>query len=84
MRRLLLAVTLTALSVVGWPTHAIAQDAKTSRGTLTAMGADSVTVKVGMTDMKFMVDAKTSVEASGAGTKTRPPPARPRPSLASC
>ena len=72
MRRLLLAVPLAALSVVGWPTtHALAQDTKTSRGTLTAMGADSVTVKVGMADMKFMVDAKTTVEAPGASTKTR-------------
>ena len=72
MRRLLLAVPLAALSVVGWPTtHALAQDTKTSRGTLTAMAADSVTVKVGMTDMRFSVDEKTSVEASGAGTRTR-------------
>jgi len=72
MRRLLLAVPLAALSIVGWPTtHALAQDTKTTRGTLTAMAADSVTVKVGTTDMKFTVDAKTNVQAPGAGTKTR-------------
>ena len=72
MRRLLLAVPLAALSVVGWPTtHALAQDTKTARGTLTAMAADSVTVKVGTTDMKFSVDAKTNVEAPGAGGKAR-------------
>jgi len=72
MRQLLLAVPLAALSVVGWPTmHALAQDTKTARGTLTAMSADSVTVKVGTTDMKFNVDAKTSVQAPGAGGKAR-------------
>ncbi len=72
MRRLLLAVPLAALSVVGWPTtHALAQDTKTARGTLTAMGVDTVTVKVGTTDMKFSVDDKTTVEAPGAGGKAR-------------
>jgi hypothetical protein len=35
------------------------------------MSADSVTVKVQNTDMKFGVDAKTTVEAVGAGTKAR-------------
>ena len=72
MRRLLLAVPVAALSVVGWPTtHALAQDTKTARGTLTAMAADSVTVKVGTADMKFSVDSKTNVEAPGAGGKAR-------------
>jgi hypothetical protein len=72
MRLLLLAVPLAVLSVVGWPTtHALAQDTKTTRGTLTAMAADSVTVKVGATDMKFSVDDKTNVEAPGAGGKAR-------------
>ncbi len=72
MRRLLLAVPLAALSVVGWPTtHALAQDTKTARGTLTAMAADSVTVKVGAVDMKFSVDDKTKVEAPGAGGTAR-------------
>lgn len=72
MRRLLFAVPLAALSVVGWPTtHALAQDTKTARGTLTAMAADSVTVKVGAADMTFGVDNKTNVEAPGAGGKAR-------------
>jgi len=72
MRRLFLAVPLAALSVVGWPTsYALAQDTKTTRGTLTAMVADSVTVKVGATDMKFSVDDKTKVQAPGAGSKMR-------------
>jgi hypothetical protein len=72
MRRLFIAVPLAVLSVVGWPTsHALAQDTKTARGTVTAMVADSVTVKVGATDMKFGVDDKTKVQAPGAGTKSR-------------
>jgi hypothetical protein len=72
MRRLLLAVPLAALSVIGWPTtHALAQGTKTTRGTLTAMVADSVTVKVGTADMKFSVDEKTKVQAPGAGGKMR-------------
>ena len=72
MRRLLLAVPLAALSVVGWSTsHALAQNTKTARGPLTAMAADSVTVKVGTTDMKFSVDSKTTVEAPGAGGRAR-------------
>lgn len=72
MRRLLLAVPLAVLSVVGWHTaNALAQDSKTTRGTVTAMAGDSVTVKVGTTDMKFTVDANTRVQAPGAGTKTR-------------
>jgi hypothetical protein len=71
MRQLLLAIPLAALSVVAWSTHARGQDTKTARGTLTVMSADSVTVKVGTTDMKFSVDDKTLVQARGAGTKTR-------------
>ena len=71
MRRTLVALSLT-LAVAGWPsTQALAQDAKTARGTVTAMAADTVTVKVANMDMTFTVDAKTSVEAVGAGTKTR-------------
>jgi hypothetical protein len=38
---------------------------------VTAIGADSVTVKVREADMKFGVDDKTMVEAVGAGTKSR-------------
>jgi hypothetical protein len=38
---------------------------------VTAIGADSVTVKVREADMKFSVDDKTMVEAVGAGTKSR-------------
>ena len=74
MKRLLLLTILgLALSVIGWSTGspAAAQDRKMARGTLTAMVADSVTVTVQGKEMKFSVDAKTVVEAAGAGTKTR-------------
>ena len=68
MRPLVLALTLPVLAFLATP--AAAQDAK-SRGTLTAMAADSITVKVGTTDMKFSVDDKTVVEAPGGSTKSR-------------
>src|SRR5258705_13298370 len=35
------------------------------------MAADSINVKVQGVDMKFAVDSKTTVEARGAGTKSR-------------
>ena len=73
MRRTLVALALT-LAVVGWPSsRALAQTAaaRTARGTVTAMAADSVTVKVANVDMTFAVDSKTSVTAAGAGTKDR-------------
>ena len=72
MRRTFVALALGALVVAGWPTTpAFAQAAKTARGSVTAMAADSISVKVQGVDMKFAVDAKTTVEARGAGTKSR-------------
>jgi hypothetical protein len=46
---------------------------------VTAIGADSVTVKAGTADMKFMVDAKTTIEAVGAGTASRAAQAEGKP-----
>lgn len=72
MRRSLVALALGALVVAGWSTTpAFAQDTKTARGSVTAMAADSINIKVQNVDMKFAVDAKTTVEARGAGTKSR-------------
>ena len=72
MRWSALALSLVAVSVVGSPaTTAIAQETKHTRGTLTAITADSVTVRVANTDMKFSYDDKTTVQAPGAGTKAR-------------
>ena len=69
MKRLLLALPLAALSVVGLPTsHAFAQDANTARGTVTNIGGSSVTVKVGAQEMKF---------ASTTRPKSRSAAARP-------
>ena len=72
MKRTLIALALVALAAAGWPAARLAaQEGKMARGTVTAVAADSITVKVGATDMKFSVDSKTNVEAIGAGTKTR-------------
>jgi hypothetical protein len=66
----LLGILLLTLSVLGWPIVSLAQD-KTARGTITEIGGDTLTVKVGANEMQFNVDAKTQVVAAGASTKTR-------------
>jgi hypothetical protein len=72
MGRVVLAFSFALLLFVGLPaTWASAQDAKTATGTVTEISASSITVKVGSQDMKFTVDAKTVVEARGAGTMDR-------------
>jgi uncharacterized protein DUF5666 len=72
MRPLRAVVPLVALFLVlGLAPRAQAQNSKKVTGTLTAMAADSVTVKVAGADMNFMVDDKVHVEAPGAGTRTR-------------
>jgi hypothetical protein len=72
MKRTLIVLALGALAVAGWATTpSIAQETKMARGTVTALAPDSVTVKVGTQDMKFGVDSKTRVEATGAGTAAR-------------
>jgi uncharacterized protein DUF5666 len=72
MRRVpLLALPVLAAAILSWPTGLRAQDTKTASGTVTAVGADSVTVKVMDKDMTFNVDAKTDVIASGAGHKAK-------------
>lgn len=70
MKRVSLFVPVLA-AVIGLAgvTRASAQDTKTAKGTVASLAADSVTVKVGATDMKFMVDSKTEVMATGAGHK---------------
>jgi uncharacterized protein DUF5666 len=73
MRSTLVAFALTFAVVNSSGSQAFAQAAKarTARGTVTAMAGDSVTVKVGTTDMTFAVDAKTQVTAVGGGTKQK-------------
>jgi hypothetical protein len=79
----LLGVSLLTVATLAWPEISAAQD-KTARGTVSALVGDSVTVKVGATDMKFTADSKTSVVAAGAGTKARTAAAagQPGPKLA--
>jgi Domain of unknown function (DUF5666) len=48
-----------------------AAQTKTAQGTVTAVSARSLTVKVANVDMTFAIDDKTVVEAPGAGTQTR-------------
>jgi hypothetical protein len=50
---------------------ALAQDTKSARGTVTAISGDTVTVKAGTQELKFMVDPKTVLTATGAGTAER-------------
>src|SRR3977135_3693268 len=72
MRRMVLALAVTTLVVAGWPaTQALAQESNKTRGTISALGGDSITVKVRDQDMKFSVDVKTVAEARGAGTRGR-------------
>jgi hypothetical protein len=72
MQPVLLGVSFALLSVIWWPTpYALAEDTKVARGTVVAIGGNSLTVKVRDQDMAFAVDSKTFVEARGAGTKAR-------------
>ena len=69
MRPILVALSLSALSVLGSTAPAFAQS-KVANGTVTSMSASSLTVKVGDQDMQFSVDSKTVVEVRGGATKT--------------
>jgi hypothetical protein len=85
MKRLFVVLALGTLAAAGWSgPQLLAQETKTARGTVTALAADLVTVKVGDHEMKFAVDGKTSVEAVGAGTKAKQAQAagQPGPKLA--
>jgi hypothetical protein len=79
MKRTLVALVVAALGIVTWSSRpAFAQAAQggaggkgIARGTIAALGADSVTLKVRGQEMKFDVTSQTVVEAKGAGTKAR-------------
>jgi hypothetical protein len=72
MRRTVLALSLATLSLVAWLSPPVeAQETKSARGSVTAVSGDTITVKAGTNEMKFMVDAKTNVIATGGGTATR-------------
>lgn len=81
MKRLLVSVAV-ALVVAALPVWAAAQETKTVSGTVSALGPDSVTVKVLDKEMKFAVDAKTDVIARGGTTQTRAAQAEGKPGVA--
>jgi co-chaperonin GroES (HSP10) len=60
-----------ALVVGGVAVVAGAQEAKTARGTVTAVGGSSITIKAGERAMTFSIDGDTVITASGAGTASR-------------
>jgi hypothetical protein len=62
------AVTLVVGGLGGRPA---AQETKSARGSVTALGADSITVKAGTQELVLAVDTKTVLTASGAGTADR-------------
>jgi len=63
----------------GLTAQAAAQDTRSARGTVTAVGGDSITVKAGERELKFTVDSKTLLTASGAGTAERKADAAGKP-----
>ena len=71
MKRLLGAALAVAFmgATVAVPA-ALAQETKWARGTIGAMGGDSLTLKVGDREMKFHVDKSTEVIAKGGSTKS--------------
>jgi hypothetical protein len=81
MRPFFAALPVAALVLAGFTPAAHAQENKASRGTLVAMTASSVTVKVGGSELQFSVDDKTRVEAPGGATKTRQAAAAGKPGL---
>src|SRR5687768_1742110 len=65
----------------GLAAQADAQETKSARGTVTAVGGDSITVKAADRELKFAVDLKTVLTASGAGTADRKAEAAGKPGL---
>jgi len=85
MTRTLLLSSIAAVVLFGSvPSTAVGQEMQMARGTVTAFGADNVTVNVRGQELTFTVDNKTKVEAPGAGTKSRQAQAagKPGPALA--
>jgi hypothetical protein len=58
---------------------ASAQGTKSARGTVTAIGGDSITIKAGAQELKLAVDQKTVLTARGAGTAERKADAAGKP-----
>jgi hypothetical protein len=71
MKSASLAFALAVVALLAGPASLAAQETKSARGTATVVAEDSLTVKTPEGDRKFVVDSKTTVEAIGAGTRTR-------------
>jgi hypothetical protein len=65
-----LAIVLFALVALAPAAGAAGAD-KSAKGTVSALGPDSVTIKADGKDMTFKVTAKTKVVARGAGTAAK-------------
>jgi hypothetical protein len=79
MRHICFGLSVVLFVVLGWSGPLTAQETKSARGTVTAVGADSITVKAGSGELKFVVDSKTVLTASGAGTASRQAEAAGKP-----
>jgi Cu/Ag efflux protein CusF len=71
MKSLSIAIALAAVTLAAAPASSFAQETKTARGTVSIVADDSLTIKMPGQEMKFAVDAKTTVEVVGGGTRTR-------------
>jgi hypothetical protein len=71
MKRVIAGVVAAVLMVGAGAASAAGRADKTARGVVTAVGADSVTVKVKDQDMKFGVDKQTLVTVRGGSTARR-------------
>ena len=65
----------------GLTAYAAAQETKSARGTVIAISGDSITVKAADRELKFTVDSKTGLTASGAGTADRKAEAAGKPGV---
>ena len=72
MRRTLVILSLAGLLLAAGPVpEALAQDARSARGTVSAIDGNSITVKFGAQTLTFTIEGKTVLEAEGAGTASR-------------
>jgi hypothetical protein len=70
MKSLSIAIAVAAVTLAA-PASSFAQETKTARGTVSIVADDSLTIKMPGNQLKFTVDAKTTVEVVGGGTRTR-------------
>jgi len=72
MKPILLALTISAFSLILWPAaNALAQEDKVARGVITDIGGASITLEVRGEPLQLSVDKQTHVQVSGGSSKTR-------------